>query len=75
MHLLPRMMRMNLSEENNVVGEISVDHTTLSLKTHLQKMTITLMMMMVVVLVTLTSIPPLFCSMGKSKKRMMMAMR
>ena len=69
------MMRANLSEENNVVGEISVDHPALSLKTDLQKMTITLMMMMVVGLVSVTLIPPLFCSMGKSGKRMAMVMR
>ena len=76
MHLTTRMMRANLSEENNVVGEISVDHPALSLKTDLQKMTITLMMMMMVVgLVSVTLIPPLFCSMGKSGKRMAMAMR
>ena len=37
MHLTPRMMRVNLSEKNNVVGEISVDHPALSLKTDLQK--------------------------------------
>ena len=75
MHLTTRMMRANLSEENNVVGEISVDHPALSLKTDLQKMTITLMMMMVVGLVSVTLIPPLFCSMGKSGKRMAMVMR